>query len=118
MATNDDGSSTGKVKQRITSAQEKLFILVRAWVASARWHAAGSKRRTARLCLCFNGVAGVSEWLCSSMWHFGEQTQAVAMPVETVLPARPASSLHPTSASCMMLLLLLLPLLLLLSLLS
>jgi hypothetical protein len=28
MATNDDGSSTGKVKQRITSAQEKLFILV------------------------------------------------------------------------------------------
>jgi hypothetical protein len=33
MATNDDGSSTGKVKQRITSAQEKLFILVswRGW---------------------------------------------------------------------------------------
>ncbi|WIA13166.1 hypothetical protein OEZ85_006758 [Tetradesmus obliquus] len=28
MATNDDGSSTGKVKQRITSAQEKLFILL------------------------------------------------------------------------------------------
>jgi hypothetical protein len=28
MATNDDGSSSGKVKQRITSAQEKLFILV------------------------------------------------------------------------------------------